>query len=203
MATINQLFMQSELALAAYSTLTSPVPDILDLKRVGMSDAQSRVFSENWRVIGQYDGKVEETFIDEFGQEHVVANPTGVSATVFESVAEGKRYLAIRGTNDLSDIVTDFVDIAVLGTPERQAQYAALKGQVGAWLSDGTLTAGFTISGHSLGGFLAGALLVDYPGEISHAYLYNAPGIGGLSAGLRLLAGLETEPRLIWPRFLT
>ncbi len=37
---------------------------------------------------------------------------------------------------------------------------------------------------------------MDYPVEIGHAYLYNAPGIGGLSAGLRLLAGLETEPTL-------
>jgi len=181
MNTIYDYLTHAELSLAAYASFNTGVIDPRELVKdtVGMTAVQAAHFAATYTVISQFTDPA-----------------TGLSATVFENVADGKRYLAIRGTNDLNDIVTDFVDIAVLGTPERQAQYAALKDQVGAWLSDGTLTAGFTVTGHSLGGFLAGALLVDYPVEIGHAYLYNAPGIGGLSAGLRLLMGLETDPTL-------
>ncbi|MDZ7805098.1 hypothetical protein [Thiohalophilus sp.] len=64
------------------------------------------------------------------------------------------------------------------------------------WLADGILTSGFTVAGHSLGGFLAGALLVDYPTEIEHAYLYNTPGIGGLKSTLQLLTGSDVAPTL-------
>lgn len=177
--TIENYFEQAQLSFASYATLVNEIPDIPALTDVGMSPIQAADFAANWRVVDQYTDTTN-----------------GLSATVFESVATGERYLAVRGTEGLLDLWTDFIDIAVLGTPERQAQYASLRDQVAAWLSDGTLTSGFTVTGHSLGGFLSGALLVDYPMEIGHAYLYNAPGVGGLSAGLRLLAGLETEPSL-------
>ena len=97
-------------------------------------------------------------------REHTFLNPTGLSATVFENMTDGKRYLAIRGTesSDLSDILTDVIDIGTLGTAEYQAQYAALSAKVGAWLDDGTLQSGFTVTGHSLGGFLATNLALDY-----------------------------------------
>jgi hypothetical protein len=47
----------------------------------------------------------------------------------------------------------DFINILELGTPKRHAQYAALKKQVGTWLSDDTPSPGFNVSGHPLGGF--------------------------------------------------
>lgn len=184
MSQIVNYFLNSELAFAVYADLVpgvDPIPALTD-SDVGMSQKQAEAFATKWRVAAQ----------------HTDAS-NGLSATVFEEVATGQRYLAVRGTegfSDPKDLWTDFIDIAVLGTPERQDQYAALRDQVAAWLSDGTLSPGFTVTGHSLGGFLSGALLVDYPTEISHAYLYNAPGVGGLSAGLRLLAGLEVGPDL-------
>jgi VCBS repeat-containing protein len=177
---ISEYFKQSELALAAYANHGSITPDIPDLKRVGMSRSQATRFSENWRVAApQFN------------------HTSGLSVTVFEEVSTGKRYLVIRGTNnDRADVWTDIVDIAILGTPERQAQYAALRAKVQEWRATEVLPASFSVAGHSLGGFLAGSLLVDYPLEIEHAYLYNAPGVGGLQAALRLLLGLEADPSL-------
>lgn len=192
---------QSELALAAYANLwggmnVAAFEAALKQNDVGMSPTQAASFAEKWRVVDQYEGMIEKRYMDEFGQEQTYLDPTGMSATVFEEIETGQCYLAVRGTNDPADIWTDFVDVTVLGTPERQAQYAVLETKVRAWLADGTLQAGFTVAGHSLGGFLAGALLVDHPAEIAHAYLYNAPGVGGLRAGLQLLTDSATEPYL-------
>ena len=184
MSTITESFKQAELALAAYSNVTpgisgTPYTKALEADGAGMSPAQAEHFSEQWLVVEQY------------------ADPlSGLSATVFEEVASGRRHLAVRGTEGLSDLFTDLIDIALLGTPERQAQYAALKDKLAEWLGNGTLAPGFSVSGHSLGGFLAGALLVDYPTEIGQAYLYNTPGVGGLSAALRVLLNLDHEPSL-------
>ncbi len=185
MSTIADYLKQAELALAAYAENLYPgIPldnflTALESGGKGMSIAQARHFASRWRVLEQYSDPL-----------------TGLSATVFEEVSTGERSLAVRGTDDPADLWTDFVDIALLGTPERQGQYAALKAKVQEWLTDGTLSSGFTVAGHSLGGFLAGALLVDFPAEIEHAYLYNAPGVGGLSAALRLLLRRETDPSL-------
>jgi hypothetical protein len=136
-------------------------------------------FAQRWRVVDQYNHSNVWTFTVAMGQPQELVGSNGLSATVFEEVATGKRVLAIRGTDDLADVWTDFVDVTVLGSWERQAQYASLRSAVERWQADGTLGAHFTVTGHSLGGFLAGALLCDLPGSVDHAYLYNAPGVGG------------------------
>jgi Ca2+-binding RTX toxin-like protein len=201
MNSMHEYFTQAELALAAYADLQPGVPNTRNLEDDGrgMSPTQAASFAARWRVVAQYNGEVEVPVLDEFNQPTGAFTTinTGLSVTLFQQVGgSGAQYLAVRGTAGLADLWTDLVDIAILGTPERQAQYAALKAQVEAWLGDGTLAPGFTVAGHSLGGFLAGALLVDFPSEIAHAYLYNAPGVGGLSAALRLLLNLDHNPSL-------
>src|SRR5690606_5244476 len=101
-------------------------------------------FASRWRVVDQYDGKLEWSYTDEFGQEHTILNPTGLSATVFESVEDGKRYLAIRGTETsfpalIHDFATDAIDILLLGTTKYQDQYEALSKQVRIWVDDNIL----------------------------------------------------------------
>ena len=123
MTTINEYLQQSQLALAAYANLFAGMNDadyIKGLEKVGMPLTEAENFVSNWRVIDQDN------------------DPTGLSATVFENVADGKRYLAIRGTEltDPSDIATDLIDIGMLGTAEYQAQYAALSVQGQKWLNE-------------------------------------------------------------------
>lgn len=81
MSTVQNYFTQAELALAAYADLVTAEPNVAKLKDAGMSQVQADRFATQWRVIDQYSPV-----------------SSGLSATVFEEVSSGKRYLAIRGT---------------------------------------------------------------------------------------------------------
>lgn len=173
MNTITEYFKQSELALASYANLAIGVPGKVELIDKGMSDAQATLFAATYSVAAQY------------------IDATGLSATVFADAA-GNRYLAIRGTDDVKDLATDIVDIALLGTTAFQSQYDSLKAKVTEWLKDenilgrkledGTVAAGsFSVTGHSLGGFLATGIAADFADNVTHTYLYNSPGVGGIT----------------------
>ncbi|MCG7865350.1 MAG: hypothetical protein JAY74_03145, partial [Candidatus Thiodiazotropha taylori] len=191
MTTITNYQVNAELALAAYSDLSAGMsePDyiiaLMNNER-GMSWTQANNFASNWYALDQYDGQVEEFYIDEFGQEHTFLNPTGLNVTLFEHVTTGEQVVAVRGTEptDLGDVFTDIIDIGFLGAAERQSQYAALSTKVREWLDSGILQPGFTVTGHSLGGFLSTNLAIDYSGDIDHTYLYNAPGVTGVTGGI-------------------
>ncbi|MBN1956658.1 MAG: hypothetical protein JXQ81_06655 [Desulfuromonadales bacterium] len=170
MSTISNYYKYSELAFASYSNLVSGMlrPDYIDaLMRgdEGMSQKQAATFADTYTIIDQYNDP-----------------SSGLSVTLFEDGA-GAQTVAIRGTTptDLLDLATDIIDIALLGTPEYQAQYSALSAKVQQWLLSGDLHSGFTVTGHSLGGFLAQALAAQFDSDVSAAYTYNAPGfsVGG------------------------
>jgi hypothetical protein len=97
MSQVTEYFRQAELSLAAYAVLSNGVPNENNLKLAGMSAGQAGQFAKTYTVAAQYN--------DDYG----------LSATVFLE-ADGNRYLAIRGTNDGLDVLTDIVDIALLGS---------------------------------------------------------------------------------------
>jgi pimeloyl-ACP methyl ester carboxylesterase len=134
-----------------------------------MSEIQATEFAASWTVTSQYTDP-----------------STGLSATVFQENATGQKYLAIRGTepsNWFQDIIINDGVIAVGYLPDALPQYNALKAQMSIWLGDGTLSNNFTVSGHSLGGYLATALTADFSTHITKTYLYNAPGLNGVLGG--------------------
>lgn len=189
--TISEYLRYAELAQAAYASLTIGAINNVGIGALqddaNMAPTQSQVFAKSWDVDAQYDGMVEETYYDEFGDEQTFLNPTGLSVTIFEDKETGKQVVAIRGTNDLNDFVTDAIDIALLGTSKYQAQYKALSDKVRAWIEDGTLHSGFSVTGHSLGGFLAQALTGEFYSDVSETYTYNAPGFT-VTAGITNIA---------------
>lgn len=128
---------------------------------------QARNFTDTYYVMIQY------------------TDVTGLSATVFADKVSGETFLAIRGTeaSDLMDLLTDLIDITWLGSTTLQPQYISLRSKVAEWLENGTLPQNFTVTGHSLGGFLAAGLVAEpvLADHISHAYLFNNPGGGGHS----------------------
>lgn len=176
MSSITEYFKQSELALAAYANLIPGVDPVSALLDNDMSSIQATVFAATWSVVTQYTDPI-----------------TGVSATVFQEIATGKKTLAIRGTQGPTDYLADY--LILNGTPSQlNPQYAALKAQVSAWLDDLTLTQGFTVTGHSLGGYLAAGLVADFGTSISHAYLYNAPGNNSLVSQIMAALGIIATP---------
>lgn len=174
MGQIANYYTQAELAFAAYANLfpdVNPIPALRD-DTVGMSPTQARRFAQRWRVVDQFN--------DSF---------SGLSATVFEEVATGKRSLAIRGTtpSDVRDLTAD-LGVLLHGIPDLSLQYRALRERVSGWTLEGTLPGRFTVSGHSLGGWLAAGLVSDFGPLIEQAYLYNAPGVLGATELVPLLA---------------
>jgi len=169
MSTINDYYTQAELSLAAYGTFTVGTILATDLTNpsVGMSATQAAHFiDQGWTVAAQYTDSA-----------------TGVSATVFQQ--GNQKYLAIRGTEPAaSDLLAD--GLLALGIPSSlNPQFTALKTQIDTWLADQNMLQGqtFTVSGHSLGGYLAAAVKQTYA-QATDAYLFNAPGVGGLFGNL-------------------
>ena len=105
-----------------------------------MTEAQAAHFALTWRVVDQYNDPL-----------------TGLSATVFEKIGEVEQYcLAIRGTDGGMDYIAD-VHIYQGLPSEISPQYLSLKAKVQTWLADPQKLQGknFTVTGHSLGGYLA------------------------------------------------
>ncbi len=162
---IDMLNTQGLLAMAAYADLSVGVklPDALE--DIGMTHDQAVDFSALWSVVDQY------------------TDASGVSATVFQENATGERYLAIRGTESPGDFNADY--ILALGFPSYvNPQFIQLQAKVETWISNGILANGFTVTGHSLGGYLAVAIGTWFGVESSEVYTYNAPGLGGLTGNI-------------------
>lgn len=170
MSQLTEYFKKAELALAAYgeSFIPGDAPELAKLEAKGFSVTQAETFAATYRVVDQYNDP-----------------NTGLSATIFRHATDVDNInsiLAIRGTEitDINDLFAG-LSIALIGdTSKLQPQYDSLKIKVGEWLSSGTISPTFTITGHSLGDFLATGLVADFPSNVLHAYLYNAPGLGSV-----------------------
>ena len=169
MSKMNDCSIQAELAMAAYGTFSGRTIRTIELTEndVGMSTSQAAAFAEKWQVAAQYN------------------NGTGLSATVFEEIGSGKKYLAIRGTELAGNDLTADGLLATAMPPNLNPQFIALRMQLDTWLNDPDVLQGqnFTVAGHSLGGYLAAAVKQSYS-QVTEAYLYNAPGISGLLGNL-------------------
>lgn len=183
MNTVMDYFEQAELAMAAYANLAIGTINATDLANsdADMTLFQAQHFSENWLVVAP-------TFTD----------PSGASATIFQNKLTGQVTLAIRGT-ELSgnDLLTD--GLLALGVSSKlNPQFAALKAKLdNEWLvAGGPLhDHAFTVSGHSLGGYLAEAVKEQYGTRVIGAYLFNAPGSGGIVGTIAgLVSGLFNQP---------
>ncbi|PXW81014.1 hypothetical protein C8R34_1404 [Nitrosomonas sp. Nm84] len=162
----NDYSKHAELALASYGNFASPTPTTEELRRAEFSTKQAEPFILKYRVVAQH------------------TDSTGLSATVFAD-ADNNTYLTVRGTglSDVRDFATGVFDIMLFGSTKLHPQYVSLKAKVTEWLGNGTLSPTFTVTGHSMGGFLAVGLVDDptFANHVSHAYLYNAPGLGGFA----------------------
>ena len=174
----------SELALASYAAFATQFMTVDELRNADFALVHALRFRSEWRLVDQFQHTTEPfwTYDPETGTPSgPYAESNGCSATVFENVLSHERVLAIRGTDDIHDIATDVISVAALGSTRNQGQYQSLRTKVQEWVASGVLPAHFSVTGHSLGGFLAIGLALEFPQLVEHAYLYNAPGVGGLT----------------------
>ncbi len=182
MSSIVELSVSSELCQAAYSPLVKGSITVaqLALKATGspnMSAAQAQDFASRYTIV--------EVFSD---------SQTGTFAAVFEDKS-GDRTVAIRGT-DIS-LNMDWVSNAYLATgipPSLNPQFLALQPVIAQWIQSGALPPGSTVTGHSLGGYLAAAIKATFPSTFASTYTFNAPGfvqsLGGLQGVLQSIFGI-------------
>ncbi len=169
MSTSRNYSIHAELAMASYGNFSGETIRTIELteKNVGTSTSQAESFVQSWKVSAQYTDPL-----------------SGVSATVFESADETK-CLAVRGTElEEKDLLADGIlvsPILAMFTP----QFSRLEFKLNAWLKDPDILQGqnFTVTGHSLGGYLAAAVKQSFP-QVTEAYIFNAPGVWGLLGNL-------------------
>lgn len=161
----------AQLSFASYATLSpGRIVGTTQLTEVGMTLTQASEFASKWQVVDQYN------------------ESNGLSATIFEPITGGMQFLAVRGT-ELNGVGAAALDlgadyILALGFPAQlNGQYISLSAKVRQWLAEGKLASQFYVSGHSLGGYLAGAIGISFQSYVSAVYTYNAPGIGGAWVG--------------------
>jgi hypothetical protein len=190
MSQTTRYYTHAELSLAAYADLApgvDPVPALTD-SAVGMSLAQADQFSRQWTVIARCTDPA-----------------SGLSVTVFAPTSDpNARYLAIRGTEPAAtDLTAD--GLLALGLPAvLNPQYVALKARIDQWRNDPAILKDktFSVSGHSLGGYLAAAVKQQYGSAVTDAYLYNAPGVLGPIGNTLSLFGLTGAKKIgVRPRF--
>jgi hypothetical protein len=175
---VSDLFLSSSVSEASYANLQAAkkADGSFDLDKVraaliaeGFSPTQAAKFVTQWRVV-----------------DHQPNTLTGLSATLFERLdasgnGTGEFTLAVRGTQpdlfDPRDLIVDRIlaDGLSLQTPDLNNYYDRL-------VSEGKLspTQKLTVTGHSLGGFLAQIFAEQHPTVTQHANTYDAPGIGGV-----------------------
>jgi pimeloyl-ACP methyl ester carboxylesterase len=164
MSDVEANYIQAELAFAAYATV-----------RANNSDAEFRSVLENEAKMSQAQA---ENFVARYRVVDSFSNPNGSYAAVFENKQTGQRYLSVRGTDGGADIDDDVY--LFVGVPSNlNPQYVSVENQVRQWAQNGTISPGITVTGHSLGGYLATALKSAFPGEFGATYTVNAPGLGG------------------------
>ncbi|THJ10896.1 MAG: DUF2974 domain-containing protein, partial [Nitrospira sp. CG24C] len=171
----NTYFQYSQLSMAAYAQLPDdfigPIPQN-QLIDTGFPSTLANQFSSSYTVL-----------------DHHPDDGSGFSATLLQALdgnqqPTGPKILAIRGTNGPADLLVDLVNVALAGSTTLNPQYIALRDYIreisdlpGAPLFEQN----FTVTGHSLGGFLAQGLMADseFKARIDQVYTYNAPGFGG------------------------
>jgi Ca2+-binding RTX toxin-like protein len=196
---ITRYFDLAQLALASYTDFTSVFGNPQNPQIPSASGVRDAILGDfPFPLANQFAGVTDSTHGFRVLSQSNPNDPSGFSATLFERIEANidgshDKFLAIRGTEpaQIADILTD-INVALLGNPQFSNQYDSLRNYVRDLHNDPALLGGqsFSVSGHSLGGWLGAALSTDleFRDQIQQVYTYNAPGFnGGIGPLLNLL----------------
>ena len=176
-------FQNAQLSMAAYANLTI--------------DMSAQRYKEALTANGFTDVLADQFIATYSIAEDTFADPaTGLAVTLFQKNGSTEKILAIRGTqrSDVNDLLADGL-LSLGETPALSPQYRALQDYYSELIQRGKIspTELITVTGHSLGGFLAQALTVDNATSIAHTYTFNAPGTGGVLIEVLQRLGVTEE----------
>jgi hypothetical protein len=176
---LENYYNYAQLSLAAYADLSAGMSETnykSALNTAGFSQPLADDFADRYTVLHQQT-------VGEF------------SATLFQALDSngqptGPKILAIRGTDSFLDALGDLNILFGTGGLFDE-QYDALRSYYADLTNPGGLNLlqasdQIYVAGHSLGGYLAQTFTADpqYKDKVLHAYTYNAPGFGGIWAGI-------------------
>lgn len=161
-ASIRDAFEHAMMAVAAYGKLEagmSLTKYVDELKSAGMTDIMATKFAERYAVIASD----VNTNVMDFGYQGVIFQ---------DNQDPGHYVLANRGTASIPDVVPVDLALFALGVnPQTNPMYRLLE-QVKQYNPTS-----FTVTGHSLGGYLTTMASRTYPDLVDYAYTYNGAGV--------------------------
>ena len=176
-SSIQTFYEQAQLSNAAYTALMEGM-SIVDyrasLQEGGFTATEAAEFATKYAILDVYEDPA-----------------TSFYAVLFQKTGSNglrEKTLAIRGTLEFHDLVITDLQLGLFGIT---AQNGSLKSFYPEILARLAPTDSLTVTGHSLGGFLAQVFSADFTFPISHVYTYNAPGIGSGFSNLFGLFGLS------------
>ena len=158
-------YEQAQLSDAAYAVLAKGMSrDTYEdaLVQRGFTVEEAAAFAGKYSIIDTFVDDESSFFAVLFQEKDANGNGTN------------KKTLAIRGTNDPFDLFITDQQLALFGATSQSFAMRASYTDILAGLAPADM---LTITGHSLGGFLAQALSADFSFPVSHVYTYNAPGL--------------------------
>lgn len=169
---IEQILRYGELSDASYIDITAGTsdPDIQGLLQRDrqFSVPQSIDFTTQYEVMAS-------------SSEYGIGSLSGFDATLFKDKNTGEVILSFRGSSSPLDWMAD----AALGVSGITfSQQISMINFYEKLIDENVIssTTNLTVTGHSLGGFLAQLFTGRYESIVDHAYTYNAPGVGGAMA---------------------
>lgn len=172
---IDVYFQQAQLSMAAYGELF-----------VGMTNEE---FKNAIKVENRFTDALATEFVNKYSVVQVFSDSlSDFQATLFQDQQDPtKKFLAIRGTEGFRDLVLTDLQVGLFGVTNQSQSLKNINPQLIGLVSP---TDTFTVTGHSLGGFLAQIFTADPPPiPVSHAYTFNAPGLESAFSNLFGLIG--------------
>ncbi|QAU34865.1 calcium-binding protein [Janthinobacterium sp. 17J80-10] len=143
------------------------------------TDVLAEQFVKDWRVVA-----------------HKANTSTGFSGTVFECLVDDPARGLVKGEQVISFRSTEFADDAVRDNQATNVleikaygwafgQIADMKNWVDSLYTNNTIKSGsaLNVTGYSLGGSLATAFNLLYPGAMQGTYTFNGAGVGSINSG--------------------
>lgn len=144
------------------------------------------------RRSSKFTSQLADKFVAEWSVvAHRENSATGFSGTLFESRSTGELVLSFRSTEFIDDAVrdnqaTNSMEVKAYGWAF--GQIADMKDWVESLYAQNKITPGnmLSVTGYSLGGHLATAFNLLYPGASGATYTFNGAGVGSVDAGSSL-----------------